>query len=98
MEARDRVSEQIHGKLKDAIGEPEATLLTDRLATRDEIRLIVREEISAALGSLHQEMEVMRAGLQAEIQRSGRQQLLAFTAIMAVMNGMLGGVLTLALS
>ena len=90
MEARDPATRQIHEKLVPAIGEPEATLLSDRLIMRDEIRAIVREELRTELG-------VAEARLEAKIQGSGRQQMLHFIAIMTFLNGMLGGILTLAL-
>ncbi len=90
MEARDPATRQIHEKLVPAIGEPEATLLADRLIMRDEIRAIVREELAVV-------EERLEARLEAKIQSSARQQTLHFIAIMTFLNGMLGGILTLAL-
>jgi len=90
MEVHDPAAEQIHEKLVPAIGEPEATLLADRLIMRDEIRAIVREELRTGL-------DVVEARLEAKIQGSARQQMLHFVAIMTFLNGMLGGILTLAL-
>ena len=90
MEARDPATKQIHEKLVPAIGEPEATLLTERLVMRDEIRAIVREELQTALVAVE-------ARLEARIQSSARQQMVHFVAIMTFLNGMLGGVLSLAL-
>ncbi len=93
MEAHDRAAERIHEKLRQTIGEPEATLLVDRLIIRDEIRAIVREELQG----VRSEMALMEARLEAKIQGSARQQMLHFVAIMTFLNGMLGGVLSLAL-
>lgn len=90
MALHDPGAERIHRKLEGMIGEPEATLLRDRLVTRDEIRAVVREE-------LRSELAVFEARVDAQIQRSARQQMLHFVAIMTFLNGMLGGVLTLAL-
>lgn len=92
MAQHDPVREQIHGRLRDVLGEPEATMLTDRLVTAQEIRVIVREELEP----VRQDMELREERFRAGFHRELRSQMLSFVRIMTFLNGMLGGILTLA--
>jgi deoxyribodipyrimidine photolyase-like uncharacterized protein len=76
MAEHDPVGERLLGRLRETLGEPEATMLMDRFATRDDVR---RVEHSVEL--LRRDLVAEVRGLHAEIHKVARQQLLTFLTV-----------------
>lgn len=89
MAQHDPARERLHRRFEDVVGEPEATMLMDRLLTREDVREVVRSEIQPLRSEIElarRDAEVREERLRAEIHRVGRNQLLGFAAIVAGMN------------
>jgi len=104
----ERARQRLYRKLEQVLGDPEATILMERLppegfgaiATKEDLRgleLLLRKDLSATEQSLRKDLEIVEERLRREIHRVARQQTLMFTTIMAVLNGVVFTALSLAL-
>ena len=90
MEEHDPAGERLLGRLRETLGEPEATMLMDRFATRDDLKRVEHN-----LDLLRAEMVAEVQGLRAEMHMVARQQLLTFLAVSGVFNAAVVAILKL---
>jgi hypothetical protein len=90
MAEHDPAGERLLGRLRETLGEPEATMLMDRFATRDDVRRVEHN-----LELLRRELASEVQGLRAEFHMVARHQLLTFLAISGAFNAVVIAVLRL---
>ena len=104
----ERARQRLYRKLEQVLGDPEATILMERLpmegygelASRKDLQateLSLRKDLQATELSLRKDLEVAEERLRGEIHRVARQQLVVFTTVVGVLNGVVVTALTLAL-
>jgi hypothetical protein len=82
----ERAHERLHQRFEELVGEPEATMLMERLATRDEIREIVRDEMRGQIDLLRSDMIAADERLRSEFHAVARQNLVTMLTVMGVFN------------
>lgn len=86
----DLTREHLHRKLAGLLGEPEAAMVMDRLATREDIREIVREEISAQvaplLGEIRSEISATEERLRSDFHQVAHKNLVTTLTVVGVFN------------
>ena len=77
----ERTNELLHSKFEQVFGEPEATLVMNRLASTEDFRL-VKDEIVR----VEHQLELFEERLRAEIQSGLRKQMATMLTVMGIFN------------
>ena len=77
----ERTNELLHTKFEQVFGEPEATLVMNRLASTEDFRL-VKDEIVR----VEHQLELFEERLRAEIQSGLRKQMATMLSVMGIFN------------
>jgi len=77
----ERTNELLHSKFEQVFGEPEATLVMNRLASTEDFRL-VKDEIVR----VEHRLELFEERLRAEIQSGLRKQMATMLTVMGIFN------------
>jgi hypothetical protein len=80
----ERTNELLHSKFEQVFGEPEATLVMNRLASTEDFRLVKDEIIR-----VEHRLELFEERLRAEIQSTARKNLATMVTTMGIFNAVL---------
>lgn len=84
----DKTDERLHSKFEQVLGEPEATLVMNRLRSTEDFRLVKDEivRVEHRLDLLERELHAGEDRLRAEIQGGLRKQMTTMLTVMGAFN------------
>ena len=98
MAVDERARQQLYRRLREVLGEREATTLMERLPAEGFGQLATKQDLALVKQDLRGEIQLVEERLRGEIHKVARQQTIVYTTIMAVLNGVVMTALSLSLT